>query len=112
MGMKFTKYLSNSPELLETIPEQDRNPTTAIALQPNGISDQLGSISDTIKIVGLCWNPENDTLSFEQYKTLLEKEIPSSKRGISSIIPSIFDVNVEIEPYISVSYTHLRAHET
>ena len=31
---------------------------------------------------------------------MLEKEIPSSKRGISSIIPSIFDVNGEIEPYI------------
>ena len=60
----------------------------------------MGSISDTTKIVGLCWNPENDTLSFEQYKKLLEKEIPSSKRSISAIIPSIFDVNGEIEPYI------------
>ena len=100
MGMKVTKFVSNSPEVLETIPEQDRSPTTAIALQSNGISDQLGSISDTTKIVGLCWNPENDTLSFEQYKKLLEKEIPSSKRSISAIIPSIFDVNGEIEPYI------------
>ena len=98
--MKVTKFVSNSQELLETIPAQERNPTTAIALQPNGISDQMGSISDTTKIVGLCWNPENDTLSFEQYKKLLEKEIPSSKRSISSIIPSIFDVNGEIEPYI------------
>ena len=86
--------------MLETIPEEDRNPKTAIELQPNGSSDQLGSISDTTKIVGLCWNPENDTLSLEQYKTLLEKEIPSSKRSISSIIPSMFDVNGEIEPYI------------
>ena len=100
MGMKVTKFVSNIPELLETIPEQDKNPTTAIALQQNGISDQMGSISDTTKIVGLCWNPENDTLSFEQYKKLLEKEIPSSNRSISAIIPSIFDVNGEIEPYI------------
>ena len=100
MGLKVTKFVSNSPELLETIPDQDRNPTTAIALQPNGISDQLGSISDTSNIVGLCWNPENDTLSFEQYKKSLEKEIPSSTCSISSIIPSIFDVNGEIEPYI------------
>ena len=100
MGMKVTKFVSNSPKVLETIPEQDKNPTTAIALQQNGISDQMGSISDTTKIVGLCWNPENDTLSFEQYKKLLEKEIPSSKRSISAIIPSIFDVNGEIELYI------------
>ena len=64
MGMKVTKFVSNSPELLEKIPELDRNSTTAIALQPNGISDQLGSISDTTKIVGLCWNPENDNFSF------------------------------------------------
>ena len=98
--MKVTKYVYNSPELLETIPEEDRNPTTAIELKPNGSSDQLGSISDTTKIVGLCWNPENDTFSFEQYKTLLGKDIPSTKRGISSIIPSTFDVNGEIEPYI------------
>ena len=55
MGMKVTKYVSNSPELLETIPEEDRNPTTAIELQTNGSSDQLGSMSDTTKIVGLCW---------------------------------------------------------
>ena len=85
---------------LDTIPEEDRNPTTAIELQPNGCSDQLGSISDTTKIVGLCWNRENNTFSLEQYKTLLEKDIPSTKRGVSSIIPSIFDVNGEIEPYI------------
>ena len=64
MGMKVTKFVSNSPELLETIPEQDRNPTTAIALQPNGSSDQLGSISDTTKIIGQCWNPKNYTFSF------------------------------------------------
>ena len=62
--MKVTKYVSNSPELLATVPNEDRNPTTAIELQPNGYREQLGTISDTTKVVGLSWDPGNDTFNF------------------------------------------------
>ena len=70
--MKVTKYVSNSPELLATIPKEDRNQTTSIELQSNGSSEQLGTISDTTKVVGLSWDPGNDTFNFKQYKTLLD----------------------------------------
>ena len=31
---------------------------------------------------------------------MLEKDIPYTKRGLSSVIPSIYEINGEIEPYI------------
>ena len=52
MGMKDTKYVTNSQELLATIPKEDRNPTKCIEIQHNESSEQLGTISDTTKVVG------------------------------------------------------------
>ena len=70
MGMKVTKYVTNSPESLPIIRKQDRNPTPCIELQHNESSEQLGTISDTTKVVGLSWEPGNDTFNFEQYRKL------------------------------------------
>ena len=68
MGMKVTNYVTNSPELLATIPKEDRNPTTCKELQHNEYSEQLGIMPCTPKVVGLSWEPGNDTFNFEQYE--------------------------------------------
>ena len=44
--------------------------------------------------------PEEDIFTFEPYNKILEKSIPMTKRGVSSVIPTIYDVSGHIEPYI------------
>ena len=98
MGMKATKYASNSSEVLETIPTEDLAPTTQKEFPASPGSPEL--ISKTTKVVGMAYEPERDVFTFKPYAKLLEKSIPMTKRGVSSIILSICDCSGHIPPYI------------
>ena len=98
MGMKATKYASNSSEVLATIPHEDLAPTTEKEFPSSPGSPEL--ISKTTKVVGMSYDPERDVFTFKPYAKLLEKPIPMTKRGVSSIIPSIYDCSGHIAPYI------------
>lgn len=51
------------------------------------------------KVIDLSYVPESDTLTLTPYRKILEKSIPMTKRGVSSVIPTIYDVSGHIEPY-------------
>ena len=98
MGMKATKYALNSSEVLATIPQEDLAPTNQKKLPSSLGSPEL--ISKTSKVVGMVYESEKDVYEFKTYAKSLEKPIPMTKRGVSSIIPSIYDISVHIATYI------------
>ena len=97
MGMKATKYASNSSEVLATIPQEDFAPTTQKEFPSSPSSPEL--ISKTTKVVGMVYEPENMFL-IKPYAELFETSIPMTRRGVSSIIPSICDISGHSPPYI------------
>ena len=77
-GFRLTKFLSNRREVLQAIPEKERAaPKLDLDL------DQL-PINRTL---GLCWDAETD----EFYFTSVSTEKPATKRGILSVLSSLFD---------------------
>ena len=77
-GLNLTKFVSNSKELLQSIPEQERR---------QGIKDQdlLGDLHSD-KALGICWKIEDDTFSF---KIKLDRRI-LTKRSMLLMISSIY----------------------
>ena len=78
-GFNLTKFASSSKRVLESIPQKDRK---------MGVknSDLPGSLPKE-RALGVLWNVENDTLEFK----VNLKEKPLTRRGVLSILSSIYD---------------------
>ena len=79
-GFRLTKWLSNSKEVLQCIPQSERA-KTAKSLDLN--NDDLPSE----RVLGLLWCPESDTFGFQ----IVLKERPCSRRGILATVSAIYD---------------------
>ncbi|XP_028413873.1 uncharacterized protein LOC114536722 [Dendronephthya gigantea] len=77
-GFRLTKFMSNRKEVLKSIPSKERA-TPALDLDLNKLP-----ISRTL---GLCWDADSDEFYFSSIKT----DKPSTKRGILSVVSSLFD---------------------
>ena len=77
-GFRLNKFISNSTFVLESLPK------TEISLKY--INLDLNSLISE-RTPGLIWNIENDTFTF---KTVI-KNLPHTKRGVLSIVSSVFD---------------------
>ena len=78
-GFNLTKFMSNSKELLATIPEEKRK---------EGVKDKdLSRDFPNDKVLRICWNIEKDTFSV---MVNLDRK-PITKRGLLSMISSIYD---------------------
>lgn len=86
-GFELRKWASNSAELLANIATSDR------ALS----CDKSLSSDERINVLGVGWNPANDTFAF---KVTLEDDIPVSKRTILSAIARLFDPLGWVAPVI------------
>lgn len=73
--LPIRKFCSNSPEVMAAIPAE-----------LHGSKLKVGD-KDVIKTLGLLWLPESDVFSFH-YEDL---DKPVTKRGITSVVASIFD---------------------
>ena len=79
-GFQFTKFASNSKDVLVSIPEGERR---------KGLQDQelrLGTLS-TEKVLGIHWIIEKDKLGFD----VNFKDKPHTKRRMLSMVSSIYD---------------------
>ena len=77
MGFLLTKFVSNSPTVLNSLPSSE--------ISPKFVNLDLGSdVSD--KILGLIWNINIDKLLFKP----VTKIFPKTKRGILSMISTIY----------------------
>jgi hypothetical protein len=86
-GFRLTKFLSNRKDVLKAIPVKERaTPTLDLDL------DQL-PINRTL---GLSWDAQTDEFYFSSIRT----DKPATKRGILSVISSLFDPLGFLGPFI------------
>ena len=79
-GLRLTKFISNNRSLLQALPTSNISPKlTEINLSVKDIPIE--------RALGVLWNPETDTFHIKY--TL--KSVLTTKRGILSLISSIFD---------------------
>ena len=79
-GFRLAKWLSNSREVINSVPESERTPSVKdLDLDKNSAL--------TERVLGVQWNVQADTFSFK----IASKEKPATRRGILSIVSSIYD---------------------
>ena len=106
MLMKIQKWSSNSPKLLKSIPKDERSPYENLEEQESNSSEDITFndpeiISKTMKCLGMSWTPKEDIFHYKSYKDLATEKPPKrTKRGISSVIPSIYDPVGFLQPFI------------
>ena len=110
MKMRITKWSSNSMALLKTIPKEELSPYEEIKTKQD--SDYESSditfgdpeiISQSTKCLGMSWTPKTDVLNYNTYESLSQlegKALKLTKRGISSVIPRIYDPTGLLQPFI------------
>ena len=120
-GMKMTirKWATNSHELLETIPENDRYPFEPINSDSSDDptvtfidnQDATNIITKDTKCLGMSWDPKQDKLHYKTYSKLREEKQPKfTKRGISATIPSLYDPCGLLMPFITEGKMILQKH--
>ena len=77
-GFRLTKWMSNSPEILHSLPTSEIS-TNTISLDLNTPTVE--------RALGMIWNINQDTLIFKP----ITREYPNTKRGILSLVSSVFD---------------------
>ena len=93
--MKIGKSSSNSSNVLESVPCED----VAATKEDEDDEDGKKLISKRTNIIGTAWDPSEDVISFP-YLKFLDSNIPRTKRDISKLILTIYDVDGELAPYI------------
>ena len=79
-GFRLTKWISNSREVINSVPESERAPSVKDL-------DLNKNLALTERALGVQWNVQADTFSFK----IASKEKPATRRGILSIVSSIYD---------------------
>jgi len=87
-GFNLTKWASNSDTVMSAIPESDQSTSLSVNLQKGDIL--------TERALGVRWEPEGDLIGF----TSVTKDKPLSRRGILSIVNSVYDPLGLISPFI------------
>ena len=85
----LTKFVSSNKQVLASIPEEKRR---------KGVLDQdleFGMLP-TEKALGIYWNTEEDNIGFE----VRLKDKPNTKRGMLSVVSSIYDPLGLVSPFI------------
>ena len=108
MNMAIRKWASNSHQLIDTIPEDDRYPFEPLCGDNNpnvtfyDNQETTGFITKDTKCLGMSWDPKHDKLHYKTYKELKEEKQPKlTKRGISATIPSLYDPCGLMMPFIT-----------
>ena len=88
-GFKLTKWISNNRHVLQTIPEERK---------AKGIVnvDLDYDVLTTQRALGVYWNIETDCFSFTQ----VPKKQPLTRRGLLSVVSSVYDPLGMISPFI------------
>ncbi|XP_020629770.1 uncharacterized protein LOC110066859 [Orbicella faveolata] len=88
-GFHLTNWISNSREVINSVPESERAPSV------NDL-DLNKNLVLTERALGVQWNVQADTFSFK----IANKEKSATRRGILSIVSSIYDPLGFVSPCI------------
>ena len=86
-GFKLTKWISNSQEIIDSIPEPERSKTLRVGAL-------MGSINE--RVLGVMWDINSDGFRFD----VCLPWTPRTKRGLLSTMNSLFDPLGFISPVI------------
>ena len=86
-GFRLTKWISNSKEVMESLPESERAPS---------VKELDFEKAKMERALGLQWNVTSDQFGFK----IIVKERPLTRRGILSIVSSIYDPLGFAAPFI------------
>ncbi|XP_058838160.1 uncharacterized protein LOC131693911 [Topomyia yanbarensis] len=89
-GFELHKWASNCPELLQIIPEADREELTCVG----------GSVNEVIKALGLLWDPTMDQLLFVS-PSAVPCKLPT-KRQVLLLVASMFDPTGTAAPVVLI----------
>ncbi|XP_048735788.2 uncharacterized protein LOC125651252 [Ostrea edulis] len=87
-GFHLTKWISNSVSVLESIPEEDRAKNVKEWI--------IGENCSAESALGVYWFIESDQLGFQ----ISVKEQPATRKGILSIISSLYDLLGFASPFV------------
>ena len=90
-GFRIRKWLSNSPELLETIPEEDRAANVVVNLQ-----EQTADLPSS-KALGVIWLADKDQFTFQC--PLPTSDTKLTKRAVLRETAAIFDPRGQLIPF-------------
>ena len=88
-GFRLTKWASNSPGVLDSVPEQDR-------LNSNRNLDLEKCSLPTERALGVLWDVENDCMGVRANP----KVAPMTRRGLLSVMSSVYDSLGMVCPYV------------
>ena len=88
-GFRLTKWISNSRDVISCVPETERAPSVKDL-------DLSNNPALTERALGVQWNVQKDTFSYK----IAEKERPITRRGMLSIICSVYDPLGFVSPCI------------
>ena len=100
--MRIAKWSSNYAEILKNIPEEELSLYEEIK-DPNITFGAPDIISQTTKCLGMTYCPKTDICNYHGYEKLSKPEgkaLKLTKRGMSSIIPRIYDPTGLLQPFI------------
>ncbi|XP_062533973.1 uncharacterized protein LOC134202990, partial [Armigeres subalbatus] len=92
-GFGVHKFCSNSHEVLAAIPEE---------LQEQQVCFEESGINNTIKTLGLIWNPYQDYFAFH-VQPVTKERVSSTKRAVLSDIGRLFDPLGLLGPIIALA---------
>ena len=94
-GFRLTKWITNSRRVLDSIPESERSRSVK-SLDFESLPVE--------RALGIRWDVQSDTLGFE----ISVKERPPTRRGILSVVSSIYDPLGFVSPFILQARTVLQ----
>lgn len=87
-GFNLTKWVSNSPEVMASLPEERVRKLSQICFKDNNSSGQ--------RALGVKWDTDTDELTF----AVVKNDKPLTRRGILSVVCSLFDPLGLVSPFI------------
>lgn len=88
-GFRLTKWMSNSRSVLRSVPEEDR----AKGIQSLDLEKESLPVE---RALGVGWDVEKDDFGFQ----VTDKKKPLTKRGILSVVSSVFDPLGLVSPFV------------
>ena len=87
-GFHLTKFISNSKEVLQSLPDTTLSGTASLDLDK--------SCAPSHRALGILWNTEDDCFMFDSHV----KENPFTKRGLLSTMSSVYDPLGFLAPFV------------
>ena len=94
-GFHLTKFMSNSKKVLESLPESERAPSAKNLDLSHPTQERA---------LGVCWDVSTDKFGF----SIQERDKPQTRRGILSIVSSIYDPLGFAAPFILLAKATLQ----